>query len=190
MSRTGNGRDRRIDTDGQWAREVERRLSAIEKTKRIGGWVLSEQDGEIVATKPGRALVSITAALQTADAATGSGRVMRVVQLLGTPTAGTWGLLFRGAPTINTLAINATSTAVLNAILNDSCSMKDVALIIRYYTLIRNSLDTVAFVSTIGEFVKFVAFHGGKFQRAAFCGFRRWDYVRVCVQESPREFHE
>ena len=117
MSRTGNGRDRRVDTDGEWAREVERRLSAIEKTKRIGSWVLSEQDGEIVATKPGRALVSITAALQTADAATGTGRVMRVVQLLGSPTAGTWGLLFRGAPTINTLAINASATAVLNAIL-------------------------------------------------------------------------
>lgn len=117
MSTNGDGRDRRIDTDGEWARSVERRLSARPNTARIGGWVLSEQDGEIVATKPGRGPVSITAALAGVDVGSGVVRVMRVVQLLGSPSSGTWGLLFRGLPTINTLPLTATPTAVLNAIL-------------------------------------------------------------------------
>ena len=119
MSTNGNGRDRRIDTDGEWAREVERRLDALARqpTSRVGGWVLSERDGEIVATKPGRAAVNITRTLVAVDQPGGTERVMRVVTLVGPPTGGTWGLLFRGAPTINTLSINATSTAVLNAIL-------------------------------------------------------------------------
>lgn len=117
----GNGRDRRIDTDGEWALEVERRLRAMDRpdTLRLAEWVLSvDGGGEIIATKPGRAPVSITGALAAADTGTGTGRVMRVVQLLGSPGSGTWGLLFRARPTVNTIARNASATDVLNALLN------------------------------------------------------------------------
>lgn len=116
----GNGRDRRIDTDGEWAREVERRQRANERpeTLRLSNWVLSVRDGEIIATTPGRAPVAITAALATATADTGTGRVMRLVQILGAPTSGTWGFLYRGAPTVNTLSRTATATDLLNALLN------------------------------------------------------------------------
>lgn len=115
----GNGRDRRIDTDGEWAREVERRQRANDRpqTLRLANWVLSVQDGEIVATTPGRPPVPITAALATAETPTGTGRVMRVVQILGGPTSGTWGLIYRGAPTVTTLSRTAASTDLLNALL-------------------------------------------------------------------------
>lgn len=114
------GRDRNIDTDGQWARSVEQRLNAMERpdTMRIGEWVVSSRDGELVATTPGRPPVSITAALTGAAAATGTGRIYRVVQLLGSPTSGTWGLVYRGSPTVNTLSRTATAAAVLQALLD------------------------------------------------------------------------
>lgn len=44
---------KRPDTDAQWARDVEHRLAALEGQRtavRIGGWVISEQGGELVAT--------------------------------------------------------------------------------------------------------------------------------------------
>lgn len=113
------GRQRQVDTDAQWGREVERRLAKLERpdTVRVGEWVVSSRDGELVATAPGRDAVSITAALSGASAAPTAGRIYRVVQLLGSPTSGTWGLVYRSNPTINTLSRSATSAAVLSALL-------------------------------------------------------------------------
>ena len=42
-------------TDAEWARNVERRLRQLESpnTARVGPWVLSAPDGDLIATKPG-----------------------------------------------------------------------------------------------------------------------------------------
>ena len=44
-------------TDAEWARNTEKRLLALEapKTLRVGEWVLSVQEGHLLATKPGTA---------------------------------------------------------------------------------------------------------------------------------------
>jgi hypothetical protein len=52
-------RGRAPRTDAEWAREIQRRLGALESstTVRIGPWVLSAQDGKLVATTEGQRLV-------------------------------------------------------------------------------------------------------------------------------------
>jgi hypothetical protein len=43
-------------TDAQWALKVEQRLRELEATgpTRVGSWVISEVDGQLIATKPGQ----------------------------------------------------------------------------------------------------------------------------------------
>ena len=116
----GNGRDRRIDSDAEWAREVQRRLDALDRPQsiRIGEWVIAARGGELVATAPGRDAVTLTLPPSAAAGSDGTGRVMRVVSIVGSPSTGTWGLLYRGVPTVNTLdRANATATQILNALL-------------------------------------------------------------------------
>lgn len=54
MSGTNTGRAPR--TDAEWARELTRRVTNLENpdTSRIGEWVLSSKDGDLVATKQGQ----------------------------------------------------------------------------------------------------------------------------------------
>lgn len=46
-------------SDAEWARETEKRLRQLESpnTVRVGPWVISSQEGELVATKPGEELI-------------------------------------------------------------------------------------------------------------------------------------
>ena len=116
----GNGRDRRIDSDAEWAREVQRRLDALDRPQsiRIGDWVIAARDGELVATAPGRDAVTLTLPPSDKSSSDSAVRVMRVVSIVGSPSSGTWGLLYRGVPTINTLnRNNATATQILSALL-------------------------------------------------------------------------
>jgi len=83
-------------------------------TVRLGSWVLSERDGEIVATKPGRAPVVLTRALADIDTS-GLRRIQRLVTLSGT-SGGQLVLIYRDEPTAP-FAWNATPTVVLNALL-------------------------------------------------------------------------
>lgn len=125
MSGSNVGRAPRDDSE--WARDVERRLRALERkqTVRIGNWVLSERAGELVATAPGREPVVLTAELAAADSGVVP-QIQRVVTIVGSPSSGaTFTLIYRGAPT-TALPANASQTAVLNALL---------ALSVRYTVL-------------------------------------------------------
>ncbi len=46
-------------TDAEWARELQRRVAALEQstTVRIGSWVLSSQGGNLIASSSGKRLV-------------------------------------------------------------------------------------------------------------------------------------
>lgn len=90
-------------TDAQWALKVEQRLRALEATgpTRIGSWVVSEKDGQLIATKPGQTQVLTT--LDTSATATPvQGRVQRIITLVS--GTGTFTLVYRG---VQTAAINA-----------------------------------------------------------------------------------
>ena len=58
---------RNPQTDAEWARGTEQRLRALEQgqSTRVGEWVISSQDGELVATKPGETLALGQAAATT-----------------------------------------------------------------------------------------------------------------------------
>jgi hypothetical protein len=55
----GSRRGRAPRTDPEWAREIQRRIDSLESstTVRIGPWVLSAQDGQLVATAAGQRVV-------------------------------------------------------------------------------------------------------------------------------------
>lgn len=54
-------------SDAEWARNTERRVAHLESpnTVRIGPWVISSQDGDLIATKPGEEIVFGTVPEQT-----------------------------------------------------------------------------------------------------------------------------
>ena len=54
-------------SDAEWARNTERRIAHLESpnTVRIGPWVISSQDGDLIATKPGEEIVFGTVPEQT-----------------------------------------------------------------------------------------------------------------------------
>lgn len=114
MSGSNTGRAPR--TEGEWGRDTRQRIKALENpaTVRIGSWVLSERDGELVATTPGRAPVVLTAVLAEADTS-GLRRIQRLVTVSGT-SGGQMALVYRGEPT-SAFAWNAPAATVLNAIL-------------------------------------------------------------------------
>lgn len=97
-------------------RDFNKRIKALENTTtvRLGSWVISERDGELVATKPGRAPVDLTALVAEPDTS-GLRRIQRLVTLSGT-TGGQMALVYRGEPTA-AFAWNAPATSVLAAIL-------------------------------------------------------------------------
>lgn len=113
----GDGRERRVDTDEQWARQMERRVSRLENldSLRIDTWVITVSDGNLIATTVGRQ-VNLTPILAAA-AGKAAGRMQRVIQLLGSPSSGTWELIYDGNETAASLSRSATPAAVLNAIL-------------------------------------------------------------------------
>lgn len=104
-------------TGAEWVREVERRLKALETsgTVRVGGWVFNEVDGEIVATKPGRSAVVLTAALADTAAAEPFRRTVKIITITGAPTGGTWTITWRGVMTTE-IPFNAAATAVRDAL--------------------------------------------------------------------------
>lgn len=60
MSNTPARRGRAPRTDAEWAREMQRRIAALESavSVRIGPWVLSvAEDGNLIATSEGRKIV-------------------------------------------------------------------------------------------------------------------------------------
>lgn len=60
MSNTPARRGRAPRTDPEWAREMQRRISALESavSVRIGPWVLSvAEDGHLIATRDGQKVV-------------------------------------------------------------------------------------------------------------------------------------
>jgi hypothetical protein len=87
------------DDDRQWARAIEKRLRTLENptSLRCGDWAVNVIDGELVATKPGRAVV-LTELLETVELP--AGRRVRTVEVRGAPTGGTFVLTFRGRDTI------------------------------------------------------------------------------------------
>ncbi len=112
---SGSHVGRRPRTEAQWARDQQQQIKALQNrdTLRLGEWVLSERDGEIVATKPGRTPVVLTKALEEADTS-GLRRVQRLITLSGV-TGGNLGLIYRGDPL--TVSWNASQATLLNAFL-------------------------------------------------------------------------
>ncbi len=64
-------RGRAPRTDAEWARDIQRRIEALESatTLRIGAWVLSVVNGHLVASRPGTAPVVLAESTFTALAA-------------------------------------------------------------------------------------------------------------------------
>lgn len=106
-------------TDAEWARDVAsrlRRLEAPSETLRIGQWVVSVVDGELVAVAPGRSPVSLTAPL--AAVVTEAAPILHrtfTITITGSPTGGTWSLRFKGSTTTD-LDHNATTTEIRDAL--------------------------------------------------------------------------
>ncbi|MDX1880081.1 hypothetical protein SBE55_19960 [Mycolicibacterium sp. 141076] len=112
---SGSNVGRRPHTEAEWARDVQQQIKEFKSrdTVRLGSWVLSERDGEIVATKPGRAPVVLTEVLAAADTS-GLRRVQRLITVSGT-TGGSLGLVYRGDPL--TVPWNASQAQLLAAFL-------------------------------------------------------------------------
>jgi hypothetical protein len=101
--------------DVELLRDVLARLRALERatTVRVGSWVLSEIDGEVVASKAGQRVVLTEEAITVAAA---TGRTMRLVTLTGAPTGGTFALTYKARTTTN-IHWNDTADNVLAALL-------------------------------------------------------------------------
>jgi len=100
-------RRQRPATDAEWARDTEHRIRRLESgssTVRVGQWVLSDRDGELVATSlDGRSFVLSTLAeaattTTTTVAGTSYTRVV-TISYLGWATGGTFTLTFEGLTT-------------------------------------------------------------------------------------------
>lgn len=111
---SGRRTGRKPNTDQELIRDIIQGQNdeAKKSTQRIGSWVLSEVDGEIVATKPGRPPVVLTIPVELSTD-TSEVTMQRVVTLVGNPTGGTWTLIYRGDPT--TALDDAVSAAALRA---------------------------------------------------------------------------
>lgn len=75
---TAGRRGRPPRTDAEWARDIQRRLEALEDSTsvRIGDWVLNVVNGDLIATRPGTRVVlgeATSTALVTRAAMTGRG---------------------------------------------------------------------------------------------------------------------
>ena len=99
-------RRQRPATDAEWARDTEHRIRRLESgssTVRVGQWVLSDRDGELVATSlDGRSFVLSTPASATTTVTTVAGTTYtRVVTISywGWATGGTFTLTFEGLTT-------------------------------------------------------------------------------------------
>lgn len=58
-------------TDPEWARDIQRRVEALEDSVsvRIGPWVLNVKDGDLIATSPGAEPVVLARSTATTSAA-------------------------------------------------------------------------------------------------------------------------
>lgn len=56
---TFNKRGRGARNDAEWARDIQHRLERLEAATnvRVGGWVLNEQDGQLIATAKGQRIL-------------------------------------------------------------------------------------------------------------------------------------
>lgn len=90
-------------TDAQWALKVEQRLRALEATgpTRVGSWVISEVDGQLVATKPGQSQPITVLDTSATAGPTPNIRQLAVVTLVSEPAGFTnqFSLSYRGQTT-------------------------------------------------------------------------------------------
>lgn len=102
----------RAHSDPQLIRDLKQQLQAVDRrpTARIGSWVLSERDGEIWATKTGRA-EQITGVLLDVVAQSPA-LVQRIFTVTGGPGGGTFIINYRGRPT-DPIAYNASAATML-----------------------------------------------------------------------------
>lgn len=117
-------------TDAQWALKVEQRLRALEAAgpQRIGSWVVSEIDGQLVATKDGQSAQLTTLDTSATAAPAPFKRQLAVITVVSEPAGFTnqFSLTYRGATT-PLMTIDTTHATDIQAAL--------IALFVQYTAL-------------------------------------------------------
>lgn len=105
-------------TDAQWALRVEQRLRELEATgpTRIGDWVISQRDGQLIATKPGQTHVLTSLDTSATPGPAPFKRQLAVVSVVSEPAGFTnqFSLSYRGATT-PMMTIDTTFSSAIEA---------------------------------------------------------------------------